>query len=140
MSRRIWWASLLLGLSGCLIQNLSPETRLRDAVIELNEGARWGHASGIYHYPQLKAPLEGINSPITLLYGHDNPDGELDDWTNSSDHRIFHQKNIPFIYFGVEDHKDYHKPSDTFQNINRDFYINAVKLIIQAIENYDQAL
>lgn len=29
-------------MSGCLIQNLSPETRMRDSVIELNEGARWG--------------------------------------------------------------------------------------------------
>ena len=32
----------MVGLYGCLIQNLSPETRMRDSVIELNEGARWG--------------------------------------------------------------------------------------------------
>ena len=42
MARRLWWAMTLIGLSGCLLQNLSPETRMRDAVIELNEGARWG--------------------------------------------------------------------------------------------------
>ena len=42
MSRRFWWAGVLVGLSGCLIQNLSPETRLRDSVIEFNEGTRWG--------------------------------------------------------------------------------------------------
>jgi hypothetical protein len=42
MVRRFWGAVVLLGLSGCLLQNLSPETRMRDAVIELNEGARWG--------------------------------------------------------------------------------------------------
>lgn len=42
MSKRISLAGLLLVMSGCLIQNLSPETRLRDSVIELNEGARWG--------------------------------------------------------------------------------------------------
>lgn len=42
MAKRFWWAGLLIGLSGCLLQNLSPETRMRDAVIELNEGARWG--------------------------------------------------------------------------------------------------
>ncbi|NNE17824.1 MAG: hypothetical protein HKN10_05025 [Myxococcales bacterium] len=42
MARRLWWAAALIGLSGCLIQNLSPETRMRDSVIELNEGARWG--------------------------------------------------------------------------------------------------
>ncbi len=42
MARRFWWAGLLIGLYGCLMQNLSPETRMRDSVIELNEGARWG--------------------------------------------------------------------------------------------------
>lgn len=42
MARRFWWAVLWIGLSGCLLENLSPETRMRDAVIELNEGTRWG--------------------------------------------------------------------------------------------------
>lgn len=42
MAKRFLWAGVLIGLSGCLMQNLSPETRMRDAVIELNEGARWG--------------------------------------------------------------------------------------------------
>lgn len=98
-------------------------------------------ASGLYHYPQLKDPLTKIESPITLLFGHDDPsDEQLDDWTFSSDHRIFHESKIPFIYFGVEDHPDYHQPSDVFENINQEFYVLAVKLIIQAIENYDSSL
>jgi hypothetical protein len=42
MAKRFCWAVVLTGLSGCLLQNLSPETRMRDAVVELNEGARWG--------------------------------------------------------------------------------------------------
>ncbi|MCG1037116.1 M28 family peptidase [Polaribacter sargassicola] len=99
------------------------------------------YASGLYHYPQLKKPLENIESPITLLFGHDNPnDKTKDDWTNSSDHRVFHKEGIPFIYFGVEDHKDYHKATDTFNNINQEFYIKAVELIIKSIENYDTYL
>jgi len=98
------------------------------------------YASGLYHYPQLKKPLENIDSPITLLFGHDIPNGAKDDWTFSSDHRIFHKRKIPFIYFGVEDHKDYHKATDTFENINQEFYVEAVKLIIKAIENYDNTL
>ncbi|NVK53234.1 MAG: M20/M25/M40 family metallo-hydrolase [Flavobacteriaceae bacterium] len=96
------------------------------------------YACGLYHYPQLKEPLTKIDSKINLLFGHDNPnDKTKDDWTFSSDHRIFHKKKIPFIYFGVEDHKDYHKHTDTFNNINQDFYVEAVKLIICSIENYD---
>lgn len=99
------------------------------------------YASGLYHYPQLREPLENIESPINLLFGHDNPnDKTLNDWTNSSDHRVFHENGVPFVYFGVEDHKDYHKPSDTFQNINPDFYVEAVQLIIQAVEGFDEFL
>jgi aminopeptidase-like protein len=96
------------------------------------------YATGLYHYPELKQPLEEISSDILLLYGHDDPaDSTLDDWTFASDHREFHKRNIPFIYFGVEDHPDYHQPSDTFENINTSFYAEAVKLVIQAIEGYD---
>ncbi len=99
------------------------------------------YAAGLHHYPQLKAPLDAIESPLTLSYGHDDYfNEEEDDWTNSSDHRVFHNLGIPFIYFGVEDHEDYHKPTDTFETINQDFYVEAVKLIIQAIENYDSYL
>jgi len=99
------------------------------------------YASGTHHYPQLKAPLTTLDSPINLLFGHDNnADKTLDDWTFSSDHRIFHKRKIPFVYFGVEDHKDYHKHTDVFENINTEFYIEAVKLIIQAIANYDDYL
>lgn len=99
------------------------------------------YASGLYHYPQLKTPLLDINSPINLLFGHDNPDDKTrDDWTFSSDHRVFHKEKIPFIYYGVEDHKDYHQATDTFENINQEFYVEAIKLIIQSIKNYDDFL
>ncbi|GAB7257444.1 M20/M25/M40 family metallo-hydrolase [Polaribacter sp. OB-PA-B3] len=99
------------------------------------------YAAGIHHYPKLLKSLENIESPINLLFGHDNADDKnLDNWTYSSDHRVFHKEKIPFIYFGVEDHKDYHKDTDTFENINQDFYIEAVKLIIKSIENFDSNL
>lgn len=98
------------------------------------------YASGLHHYPQLKPQLENLKSSVSLLFGHDPSNPKQDDWTHSSDHRIFHKRGIPFVYFGVEDHKDYHKPTDTFENINPQFYIEAVKLIIEVIENFDQGL
>ena len=100
------------------------------------------YASGLYHYPNLKQPLTVLKSTkINLLFGHDDPNNKnVEDWTFSSDHRIFHKKKIPYIYFGVEDHKDYHKSTDTFQNINKSFYIDAVRLIIEAIKAYDSYL
>ena len=98
-------------------------------------------ASGLYHNPQLKPQLDNIKTPINLLFGHDDPNNkDEDDWTFSSDHGVFHKRKIPFIYFGVEDHKDYHKHTDTFENINQEFYVEAVKLIIQVIENCDNSL
>lgn len=99
-------------------------------------------ACGLYHYPDLRDPLEDIYSEkIIFLFGHDNPENkEQSDWTYSSDHRVFHNENIPFIYFGVPDYKDYHRDTDTYGSINQEFYIEAVKIIIQAIENFDEEL
>lgn len=95
--------------------------------------------SGLFHYPKLRSPLEDIKSKkINLLFGHDDAENkEQSDWTFSSDHRVFHKQKIPFIYFGVVDHKDYHRSTDKYATINQEFYIEAVKIIIQAIENFD---
>ncbi|NJN50027.1 MAG: M28 family peptidase [Polaribacter sp.] len=97
---------------------------------------------GTYHYPNLKKQMSKIvTENISVLFGHDDPyNREQVDWTFLGDHRVFHRQNIPFVYFGVEDHKDYHKPSDDFENINQAFYIEVVKVIIQTIENLDQFL
>ncbi|MEQ8927851.1 MAG: M28 family peptidase [Fulvivirga sp.] len=99
------------------------------------------YAAGTYHYPHLKPTLNQIKSPINLKYGHDDPGNTKQlDWTDASDHAPFHEKGIPFIYFAVEDHPNYHQPSDTFDSIDHDFYIEVVKLIIQAVERFDVEL
>ena len=90
---------------------------------------------------ELKPILKSIETPINLKFGHDNPENKkLMDWTYVSDHAPFHKKGIPFIYFAVEDHPDYHNPTDTFESINQEFYVEVVKLIIQAIEQFDSSL
>ncbi|MEO1216677.1 MAG: M20/M25/M40 family metallo-hydrolase [Bacteroidota bacterium] len=97
------------------------------------------YVCGTYHYPKLKPYVSSIESSIQILFGHDNPnDRKKDDWSNSSDHRIFHNAGIPFLYFGVEDHEDYHKATDTYENINPDFYLESVKVIIKTIKNFDK--
>ncbi len=90
------------------------------------------YASGLFHYPYLKKYVEEIKkaTPINLLMGHDDSTkSRHDDWTNQSDHFSFHRKKIPFIYFGVEDHPDYHKPSDTFDKINKQFYFQVCTMV-----------
>jgi Zn-dependent M28 family amino/carboxypeptidase len=99
--------------------------------------------AGTYHYPQLKAPLEEVAklAPITVLFGHDKPvaiAGGVQDWTNQSDHGPFHADKIPFVYFGVEDHADYHKPTDTADKINRGFFVDVAETILDSVLALDR--
>lgn len=82
--------------------------------------------------PHLKPFLEQVQktAPVKLRLGHE-------EWTVQSDQAAFYAAKIPFIYFGVEDHKDYHKPTDDFSNIQPDFYVRAVETIIEAIQKFD---
>jgi Zn-dependent M28 family amino/carboxypeptidase len=100
------------------------------------------YASGTYHHPKLKPILEKAakGSNPTLKFGHDIPGTGSEDWTKSSDHGAFFDKKVPHIYFGVEDHEDYHKQSDEFENIQKDFFVNAVNLILKCILALDEEM
>lgn len=97
------------------------------------------YAAGTFHYPQLKPALEAVQkkAPVKLLLGHDTPGSGRDDWTLQSDHGAFHREKIPFIYFGVEDHKDYHRPTDDFENIQPEFFVKAVETIVRIVVSLD---
>ena len=99
------------------------------------------YAAGAHHYLQFRPMLEAMQKKarVKLLLGHDDPELGSDDWTNQSDHGAFHRIGIPFIYFGVEDHKDYHKPTDDFANIHPEFYVRAVETVIEALKIIDSA-
>ncbi|HEU4597436.1 MAG TPA: M20/M25/M40 family metallo-hydrolase [Pyrinomonadaceae bacterium] len=100
------------------------------------------YAAGTYHYPSLKPLLEKVaaRAPVKLLLGHDRPEPKADDWTTQSDHGAFHKEKIPFVYFGVEDHEDYHKPSDDFGTITQDFFARAAETILEALKTFDENL
>lgn len=99
------------------------------------------YACGTYHYPQFRSILEeaGEASTIDLKFGHDDPSMGSGDWTFSSDHGPFHKKKIPFVYFGVEDHEDYHQASDEADKINPEFVESTVQLIIDFVERVDRS-
>lgn len=102
------------------------------------------YAAGTYHYPWTRPLLDAIGerSRVRLLFGHDRPKSEsgLDDWTMLSDHGAFHEAGVPFVYFGVEDHPDYHKPTDTADRIDPAFFGDVVEMIIDAIQTFDVEL
>ena len=96
---------------------------------------------GTGYNPFLRAPLEKLGKacPIAISFGHEQPEpSRSDDWTMASDHGKFHQKNIPFLYFGVEDHKDYHQPTDDYERIMPDFYTRAAAFILESLLYLDE--
>jgi len=97
------------------------------------------YASGSYHTPALRPLLERVaaRARVKLLIGHDRPEQGHDDWTKQSDQYAFHLAGIPFVYFGVEDHKDYHKPSDDSETITRNFFVHAAETILDALKTFD---
>ena len=100
------------------------------------------YAAGTYHWPKTKPALQRVakRSAIKLLFGHDRPSDGKDDWTKQSDHAAFHLAGIPFIYFGVEDHPDYHKPTDTPDKINPAFFKHSAETILDAVIELERAL
>jgi Zn-dependent M28 family amino/carboxypeptidase len=101
------------------------------------------YVAGTAHYPPL-APLVdsiAVDAPVRLLRGHDRPGSNpSDDWTDASDHGPFHRVGIPFLYFGEEDHPDYHRATDDSERIQAAFHANAVETVRRTIEALDRAL
>jgi len=100
------------------------------------------YAAGAWHRPVLEPMLNAVaaDAPVTLKLGHDDPALGQDDWTLQSDHGPFHQAGIPFVYFGVEDHQDYHQPTDTFDRIPQDFFARSIETVVMAAEMFDAEL
>lgn len=90
---------------------------------------------GIYHSPSLIYIVNETQNKTNakLLMGHDKGN-VYEDWTSQSDHFSFYKKNIPFLYIGVEDHIDYHKPTDTYDKINYSSYIENCNMIVSLIK------
>ena len=100
------------------------------------------YAAGAWHRPFLEPMLNaiGADAPVSLKLGHDDPALGQGDWTLQSDHGPFHQAGVPFVYFGVEDHKDYHQPSDDFETIPQDFFLRSIETVVIAAERFDAEL
>jgi len=98
-------------------------------------------AAGGSPYPRMRPVLDALTpvAAVTLRQGHDSGGGQ-NDWTNQSDQGAFHAAKIPFVYFGVEDHPDYHKPTDDVERIQPGFYYRAVRTIAGFVERLDAAV
>ena len=93
----------------------------------------------------LKPILQDVQSraAVSIRLGHDhqvrgrNAD---DDWTELSDQGAFRDAGVPFLYFGVEDHADYHQPTDTADKIDPRFFGDVTDMIIDTLVTLDARL
>jgi hypothetical protein len=99
------------------------------------------YVAGTYHYPQLRPAVQRVIpvAEVTLIAGHDTPANPRDDWTSQSDQGAFHAQRIPFLYFGVEDHPDYHRPTDDFERIQPGFFTRAVRTVLAVVREIDRS-
>lgn len=101
------------------------------------------YASGTASFPYLKPILVKLaaTAPVSLKLGHDTDEGgKENNWTNQSDHYAFAEKGVPWLYFGVEDHPEYHKPTDDFATVPQDFFKRSVATVVQASQALERDL
>ncbi|QPH39401.1 M28 family peptidase [Pedobacter endophyticus] len=96
------------------------------------------YVCGTFKYPQLKRYVDTTRKDVKVILGHDDPKLGHDDWTNQSDQGAFNAKNIPFLYFGVEDHKDYHKATDEYPTITKQFFSDASNAVLDVVKSIDR--
>lgn len=101
--------------------------------------------AGTHPHPELKPLVEAAAAGrgLSVAFGHDRPAAEAkgrQDWTNLSDHGPFHAAGIPYLYFGVEDHADYHKPTDIADKIPRRFYLEATEVVLDTVRRLAERL
>jgi len=138
------------GLIGAKHFVQAPPVPLSSIALNLNfdmtsragtDGHLW--VSGTYQTPALRPLLERIapNGAVSLAFGHDTPqDTGSDNWVDASDHDAFYKAGVPFLYMGVVDHPDYHRPSDDFERITPSVFASSTELAIAAFRTLDQAL
>lgn len=92
--------------------------------------------AGASRFPGLLAHLQQQSPAIKLVAGHerasrrDNLAGMSGvDWPNASDHAVFRRAGIPWLYFGVDTHRDYHTHEDDSERADPAFLAAAVDSI-----------
>ena len=137
------------GLRGARAFVASPPVPLQSIRMNLNfdmlsrNPAGEIFVTGLHANPQLRPLVDRvrISATPTILYGHDfpRPFWNTDDWTGQSDQGAFADRGIPFLYVGVEDHPDYHRPTDSFARIDAPFYSGVANAMVDLVLSLDTA-
>lgn len=99
------------------------------------------YVCGLSKFPQLKSYVDLTNTgSLKLLSGHDRKEDGAQNWMSQSDHYEFYKLKIPALYFGVEDHPDYHQRSDEFEHIQPSFYYQAAQRVLKVLLAADKGI
>lgn len=109
-----------------------------DMVSRGDNGILW--VVGTRLYPDLIPVIDALpqQPDIERRYGYDDPAVRgRNNWVNLSDQAAFHARGVPFVFFSVDDHVDYHQPTDDADRINADWYRGAVQTAWEALTAID---
>lgn len=129
------------GLRGAKAFAAAPPVPLESIALDVNfdmlskNAKNELYVSGASPFPFLKPILVKVaaTAKVTLKLGHDtDADGKENNWATQSDHYAFGEKGVPWVYFGIEDHPEYHRPTDDFATVPQDFFKRSVATVVQA--------
>jgi Zn-dependent M28 family amino/carboxypeptidase len=144
----VWLDGEERGLRGSAALIAAPPVPLADVAANVNldmvgrSVRKELYVTGPAHRPWLTAYVRraACATTATLMLGHDKGSSRGDDWTNQSDHFRFHEAGIPFLYLGVEDHPDYHRPTDDVERIEPAFLAATTRAAIGLVTALDADL
>ena len=98
---------------------------------------------GTNRFPALRPFVSRIaaGSAIRLRLGHDTGSVEsADNWIGQSDQASFAALGIPFLYFAVDLHQDYHRVTDTVERIQPAFLSQTIGVILDIVREVEHAV
>ncbi|WP_296816121.1 M28 family peptidase [Brevundimonas sp.] len=134
------------GLLGAQAFVRSPPVPLDAVVLNINldmvargdNGILW--VVGSRPYPGLVPLIDGLAQQpgVERRYGYDDPAVTgRNNWVMLSDQGAFHAAGVPFVFFSVDDHADYHQPSDDAERINAAWYRGSIQTAHDALRAVD---
>lgn len=136
------------GLFGAKAFVASPVVPLSQVLLNINldmlsRGERANHLYlyGAFSLPGVADYLKTQDFAVNLKFRHRGKGlrGQHRlDWSNASDHAPFRRAGIPFLFFGVDGHHQYHTPEDDWQKINPDYLQRMLESVSRVVLWLDQ--
>ena len=137
------------GLHGSKAFVADPPVPLSNIVLNLNldmisRADRRGrlYLTGARRYPALLGELERHFNKLQFVHHRGLPrtarSNPRYDWPNASDHGPFHRAGIAYLFFGGQEHPQYHTPDDTWQRIEPEFLAMAMQAIWHTVQWLEQ--